>query len=490
MPTPKAADTINAADTVTKTAAPPLELQRDGIGLLGAVTLGVVFLSPAMTLYGLFGPIFLAAGNAAPLAFIFALVATLPTAYGYAVLSRDHPTSGSAADWSARATTPRIGIWTGWIVFLYYLTNFIIQPVALGLFFGDLLKALNLIPGGAQGVGFLLGVVFCCALPGWMVYRGISVSTKSALVFLLIEISVVVALCATILWLAPQRGTPLSVTGFSLAAASRNTSGLLGAMVFGMLGFCGFDVVSTVAEETKMARTRIPQATILAVLLYAVLIIGGIWALTLGGDPNALRQAAADGRMPINDVARTFWGRGSLLVTFTAITATLGLAVVTSVGASRILFDMGRRGAALAHFARLHPRYKTPWNSLHVIFLGGLIGAVVLFACVGSYNAYVWWATTSTFFAMLTYLFVNVAVIVLNRHRTLASLGGFCLYAFIPALGIAADTYILTQSFFVELWKQDWATGKSVVVFDIFCAALALALAARRAVTSPEKALP
>ena len=91
---------------------------------------------------------------------------------------------------------------------------------------------------------------------------------------------------------------------------------------------------------------------------------------------------------------------------------------------------------------------------------------------------------------MLTYLFVNVAVIVLNRHRTLASLGGFCLYAFIPALGIAADTYILTQSFFVELWKQDWATGKSVVVFDIFCAALALALAARRAVTSPEKALP
>ena len=58
--------------------------------------------------------------------------------------------------------------------------------------------------------------------------------------------------------------------------------GMLGAMVFGMLGFYGFDVVSTVAEETKMAHRRIPQATIFAVLLYAVLIIGGIWALTLG----------------------------------------------------------------------------------------------------------------------------------------------------------------------------------------------------------------
>ena len=335
------------------------KLDPNAIGLVGAVTLGVVFLSPAMTLYGLFGPIFLAAGRAAPLAFVFALLATLPTAYGYAVLSRDYPSSGSAADWSARATTPRIGIWTGWIVFLYYLTNFVIQPVALGLFFGDLLKTLNLSPATAGAMGFGLGVLFCCALPAWLVYRGITLSTKSALVFLLIEISVVIALCGTIVALAPGHGTPLSLSGFSLSAAGRNPSGLFGALVFGMLAFCGFDVVSTVAEETKMARKLIPRATIIAVLLYAVLIIGGIWALTLGGNADALHQAAKAGRMPINDVARTFWGRGALMVTFTAITATLGLAVVTSVGASRILFDMGRRGAS-----RLFAASSAPQNAL------------------------------------------------------------------------------------------------------------------------------
>src|ERR1700683_1089322 len=37
-----------------------LSLKSDVLGLLGAATLGVVFLSPAMTLYGLFGPTFLA----------------------------------------------------------------------------------------------------------------------------------------------------------------------------------------------------------------------------------------------------------------------------------------------------------------------------------------------------------------------------------------------------------------------------------------------
>lgn len=474
--------------------ASPAKLQSNVIGLLGAATLGVVFLSPAMTLYGLFGPIFLAAGSAAPLAFIVALIATVPTAYGYSVLSRDFPTSGSAADWSARATTPRIGVWTGWIVFFYYFTNFIIQPVALGLFFTDLLKATGVIPDSpaSQGACFLLGVLFCCALPAWMVYRGISVSAKGALIFLLIEISVVVALCLSIVYLAPHRGTPLDFSGFSLGAASRNPSGLFQALVFGMLGFCGFDVISTVAEETKMARKLIPQATMLAIVIYAVLIIGGMWALTMGGDPAALKQAANDGRMPINDVARSFWGRGSLLVTLTAITATLGLAVVTAVGASRILFDMGRRGAALPRFALLHPRFHVPWNALHVIFGGGLLGAFVLFVSVGSYNAYVWWCTTSTFFAMMTYFFVNGAVILLNRHRLFASVQGFLLYAVIPCLGIVADLYIVTQSFFIELWRQGWATGKSVVVFDVACAALALcfALLAAKKLTGTVKTAP
>lgn len=453
------------------------QLKSNVIGLLGATTLGVVFLSPAMTLYGLFGPIVLAAGNVAPLAFVCALLATLPTAYGYAVLSRDFPTSGSAADWSARATNHRVGIWTGWVVFFYYFTNFIIQLVALGLFFSDFLKTLDFVPTWGPGAGFLLGVVLCCVGPAWMVYRGVSVSTKGALFFLLIEISVVVLLCLTIIWLAPGRGRPLTFEGFSFVAASQNPSGLFRAMVFGMLGFCGFDVISTVAEETKMARKLIPQATILAVLFYAVLIIVGMWALTIGGDQASLKSAAANGQMPINDVARAFWGRGSLLVTLTGISATLGLSVVTSLGASRILFDMGRREAASSRFAQLHPRFQVPWNSLHIIFGGGFLGAILVFVLVGSYNAYVWWATTSTFFAMLTYLFVNVAVIALNFQRVKASVKGFLLYACVPVLGIAADAYIVTQSFFIELWNQGWATGKSVVVFDVACAILALAFA-------------
>src|SRR5579862_2987887 len=114
-----------------------------------------------MTLYGLFGPTFLASGKTAPMAFIWALLATLPTAVSYALLSRDFPSSGSAADWTTRATGHRVGLWTGWIVFLYYFTNFVIQPVALGLFFGDILTAANITGPLAHNLAFFGGVLFC-----------------------------------------------------------------------------------------------------------------------------------------------------------------------------------------------------------------------------------------------------------------------------------------------------------------------------------------
>ena len=37
-------------------------------------------------------------------------------------------------------------------------------------------------------------------------------------------------------------------------------------------------------------------------------------------------------------------------------------------------------------------------------------GALLLGVTAGPYKAYLWWGTTSTFFAMITFVFVNLAV--------------------------------------------------------------------------------
>ena len=57
--------------------------------------------------------------------------------------------------------------------------------------------------------------------------------------------------------------------------------------------------------------------------------------------------------------------------------------------------------------------------------------------------------------------------------------GSLFIYFVIPMTGLLTDMYLLYRTFFLELWNQGWATGQSVVVFDLICCAGALILALR-----------
>ncbi len=450
-------------------------LKRGGIGLLGATTLGVVMLSPAMTLYGGFGPAYLNAGSAAPLAFVWALLATLPTAFSYILLSRDYPTSGSAAAWVEKAFSTRVSIWAGWMVFLYYLTNFIIQPVTVGVFAGNLFQIAHVSPNFFT---FAFAAVLCLGWGATFVYRGISISSRGALVFLLLETAVVTALCVGVVMVASHSGADLSTSGFHIGSSPTGSSGVFRAMVFAILAFCGFDVVSTLSEETRDPEKTIPRATLLSLVLYAGIIIVGIWALTYGGSREELQKIAESGQMPISEVARKIWGAGGVLIPITGLSAALGLTIATAIGSSRVLFSMARAGLAPKRFSLLSGS-STPKNALHLIFGSALVLTLLTGLFLGSYDAYVWWGTTSTFFAMVTYLLVNASNLVLNHHRSRTSIKAFVGYAMIPGAGLLIDAYLLYRTFFLELWNQGWATGQSVVVFDLVCCAVALIVALR-----------
>lgn len=457
-------------------SSPPSEapaLRSGVVTLLGAATLGVVMLSPAITLYGNFAAAFESAGRAAPVPFVWALFATLPTAASYAWLSRDYPAAGSAAAWTQRALGNGAAQWLGLMAVAYYMSNFVLQPVTFGLFSSDLAEAVGLSPGI---VPYVVGAVLCCALPAAFVYRGISPSTSGALGLLVIESIVVVLLCATAAWLHPAG--PLDLEGFLPSTSPTGAAGLWQAMVFAVLSFCGFDVISTLAEEAKLPRKMIPQATFLALLSFGAVIILGIWALTFAAPPGRLLALAAAPGMPITALSRDLWGKGSLLVLVTGLTAALGIVIATSVGASRVLFSLAREGLLPQRFARLHPRWAVPWEGLHLVFTVGLAGALIAAIIVGPWSAYLWWGLASTFFAVITFFFVNLAALVL-LPRLATSRGGRALYTLVPLLGLGVDLVIFVRCFLVEALSKGWF-GRSAILFDLLCAALAAATLLRR----------
>lgn len=439
-------------------------LRANTVGLIGAAALGVAMLSPAMAIYLVFGPNILYAGKAASLVFCLALVATLPTALSYALVARELPSSGSAFAWARMAINARAGAWVGWITAIYYIMNVVLQPVTFGMFSRDLLAAAG---ASSEFAAWLVGALLSTAACAFLVYRGIQPSTRGALAFLVTEMTVVTALALTVVW---AQGRNLDARPFLPSSSPEGLPGIFQGLVFALLAFCGFDVVSTVAEEAKAPRKLIPRATMLALVVFGFFVVANSWAFTFSKPVGAIAADVERGAMPLTEIARQYWGRGYFLVILTGLSATMGVFIATTVGSSRVLYAMGREEYLPRALGAVHPRSRVPANALHFVFAVSLAAAMATVFLLGPYPAYLWWGAASVFFAMLTFLAVNVTNFLFYYRYRREHFHSFW-NGVVPAAGAAMDLYVLYESFFQELLRQDWKQGKSVVVV---CVALAL----------------
>jgi len=77
-----------------------------------------------------------------------------------------------------------------------------------------------------------------------------------------------------------------------------------------------------------------------------------------------------------------------------------------------------------------------------------------------------WWAKAVVFFALIVYIFVSIAN-PLFYYRYRRKQFSILWNGIIGFVSLIVNIYLLYIAFFVECWKGDWATGKSVVAFAI-----------------------
>ncbi|MFL5775520.1 MAG: APC family permease, partial [Chloroflexota bacterium] len=244
----------------TSASAPAESLERNAIGLTEVLFQSITHMAPAVATALSIGAATSFAGGNTPLAVVFALVAALFTAYSIGELARHLPSAGGMYTYVTRG----LGSFAGWLMAWAFLLAEPVVPAALyasfGLFGAGFITTLT---GYENDLLWLPLAVICGVVVWFLVYRGVTISTRVGVALGLIEIAIFLLVSLLLIINAGSQNT-LSV----FIPGEDGLKPALQGMVFCLLAFVGFEAAAPLAEET-----RDPKRTIrLAVLLSAVLI--------------------------------------------------------------------------------------------------------------------------------------------------------------------------------------------------------------------------
>ena len=173
--------------------------------------------------------------------------------------------------------------------------------------------------------------------------------------------------------------------------------------------FIGFDVVSKSAEEMNMPLKNIAKVLILSIVAVMAWYILMIWGTAMSAPPSLREQPNAT----VADTA-TFAFQSGIFGKMIIVGGICG--IITSwngfiMGASRILFAMGRAKMLPRIFGVVNPKFQTPAAS--IIFVG-------LICCISPLlgeNALVWLIHVSSFATVLAYLLVSISFLSIRKKE-------------------------------------------------------------------------
>lgn len=383
----------------------------------------------------------------------------LPLAAVVVYLSRRFPLEGGLYQWAKLGLNEGSAFLVGWNLWIFAI-------VLLGAFGLTLANAIVYAIGPdaqwlsgnrifiAAVTGALIGALVTASVLGLRVGKWIH---NGSAVLMLMAFALLLALPV----INVARGTldayhPLAFTWPDWTGDHKmDNLNLFGHMAVG--GLSGFEYIAVLAGETKNAQRNIARSVIIAAPIIAVMFVLGtsaIQALTpidqldlVGTVPQAFR----------NGLGAT--GLAAILVPLAVLASTarlIGNSSVLFTATSRMPMVAGWDRLIPAWFSKLHPRFRTPVNS--VLFIGGcsIVFAVAAIIDVGEQEAYQVLENVATILYALTYL-VLFAVPLVGLHRTgerapiwirIAAVSGFATTVLFVGLSVVPIVQVKSRIIF------------------------------------------
>jgi amino acid transporter len=350
-------------------------LRAGALGLVSSIVIGTASVAPAYSLAATLGFVVAAVGLQSPVIMILAFVPMFLVAFGYQGLNEADPDCGTTFTWGARTFGPKTGWLGGWAIIaadIIVMAN--LAQIAGG--YGFQLVGAN---GVAQSTGWteIAGIVWI-VLMTLICYIGIEVSVWLQRVLLTVELLMLLVLSvvalAKVYGSNPPSGS-IHVAGswfnpFDITSFSALTSGLLLAVFI----YWGWDTAVSINEETKDSAKTPGRAAVLSTILllvtYALVTVAAQAFAGVGDSGTGLANPDNSGDVLSNLGSSVFgstgfgWFLGKLLI-FMVLTSASASTQTTILPTARTSLSMASHKAIPGHFARVHPKLKTPtWSTI------------------------------------------------------------------------------------------------------------------------------
>ena len=403
------------------------------------------------------------AGPAVLLSFVVAGIVCAFAGLCYAELSSTLPVSGSAytygyttlgefvawimgalllLEYGLAASVVAVG-WGGYVVSLLADFGLMIPPQFTGPAGYPLLKdgVPVLVDGQTVTTIFNLPAFLICLVLSFLLVLGVSESAKVNNVIVAIKVSVLAAFIAVGGFIVLSNLGDLLATNWtpfippSEGEGKFGVDGIMRAASIVFFAYIGFEAVSTAGQEAKNPKKDMPFGIIGSLVVCTVIYMLVAAIMTLLVPYNTLNVPD-----PVAVVVDNFgptWGWLAKVIKVGAIIGLTSVVLVLMYAQTRIFYTMARDGLLPSVFAKVHPKFKTPWiNTLLV----GLITAIA----AGFFDINVLGDMTSVG-TLAAFAIVCLSVIYLRRAAPDLPRGfSVPFYPVLPVLGILSCLYLIT----------------------------------------------
>lgn len=360
------------------------------MSLWQVVVIGLAYMTP-MVVFDTFGIVSGITDGRVPLAYIFALVAMLLTAFSYARFSRKTDISGSAYTYTAGACGAKAGFFVGWCS----LMDYILLPLVNALLAGIYLEAI--IPSVPYWIWVCLftGLVTLINCFRINILANLSIFFVAAPLLLML-----VFIYLVIQGIGHDQGYNHVLTMAPLFNGDTHVLSLIAGASILCFSFLGFDAVTTMTGETQDPKKNIPRAVLLTTIIGGGIFFSASWFIQLYFPSNA-RFNNPEEALP--EIVMYVGGALFQAIFLCAqIMNTFASGLATHASASRLIHIMGCDG--IFHkgiFGQLHAKLGTP---VYAVLAIGFISIMAVFLDLATVVSMV------SFGALIAFTAVNFSV--------------------------------------------------------------------------------